>query len=176
MIKEYKLEGKRNSSRSKLKVPLLLYTIIPFLAFFLYILVFSQTSLSTLKGTILGVSSTVVYDSYTISFDDTVSKDIRDMVVSKVDDIEFNGVKRFIFVEDTNSDFNIKSTTSDDYVISSYRLIPVGHLYWVKSKISTDSLKDFDEILMEESEYSLLKEYFNSLPIGDVDIKKCVFS
>ena len=129
-------KGKRQR-RSK-KFPLiLLYIIIPFLAFFSYIYIKDQIPPSTVLGIFVYVPPKVEYETFKVSFDEQIPIEIQDMIKASVEDIELEGKKRFEFVK--KGEYVIKNSSEGSMYSKEY--IPVGHIYWIKSDISLDDVK-----------------------------------
>ncbi len=144
-------KGKRQR-RSK-KFPLiLLYIIIPFLAFFSYIYIKDQIPPSTVMGIFVYVPPKAVYETFKVSFDKEIPLEIQDMIKASVEDIALDGKKRFEFVK--RGEYVIKSTESLEDNMYSKEYIPVGHTYWIKSDISFNDVKG---IYVKEKDMELVK-------------------
>ena len=90
----------------------------------------------------LGIQNGVVYDTFTISFSDTVDSSFKDQVMGILNEIAFNDVKRFQYV-DAGGDIlidNVEEIKENDIVLSDSYLVPVGHMYWIRDDFvsSTD--------------------------------------
>jgi hypothetical protein len=168
-MKEYTIKGKINSKSNRKKIPLLLYVIIPFLSFFLYILIFSQSPLQVFRNT-LPTDAGVRYETFTISFDDSVPLSIREEIEESVKHLEFQGKKRFEF-EDKGR-YTIRLSNNGERVIATNQLVPVGHLYWVNNKVGIDDISKFNSILLEEEEYGAAKDFLNEIFNNKVEIKR----
>ena len=155
---QYKVIGIK---KSKKKYFLLIPTIpiIPFLSFFFYFLLFTQAPFVLLKSLFFDYTPKVNYESFKIYVDESVSESVKESIKKGVEDIEFQGKKRFKFVEKEDSDFVLGVSSSEKDSIVSKELIPVGHIYWIDGDIV--DLKEA-EILMEEQEYIFANEYLSS--------------
>ncbi len=154
--------------KSKKKYFLLIPTIaiIPFLSFFFYFLLFTQAPFVLLRSYFFDYTPKVNYETFKIYIDDSVSESVREIIVKEVEDIEFQGKRRFEFVEKSKSDFVLGVSTSKESNIVTKELIPVGHIYWINGESNLNGT----EILMEEEEYLFASEYISS--ILDVKVKK----
>ena len=111
------------------------------------------------------------YDTFSISFSNTVPTELGQEIESRLIDIEHNGKKRFVFVEDA-SDIEI-GLVEEEYAIFTDHLIPVGHFYWLKNSLESEKIYD-KEIVVSEENYdlvrSVLEKHFDSeLSIVKVD-------
>lgn len=158
---QYKVMGIK---KSKKKYFLLISTmsIIPFLSFFFYFLLFTQAPLVLLRSYLLDYTPKVNYETFKVYIDDSVSESVVEIIRKGVDDIEFQGKKRFEFVERSKSDFVLGISSSKGSNIVTKELIPVGHIYWINGDVGESNLKG-SEILMEEEEYLFASEYVSSI-------------
>ena len=90
---------RRIKKRKIKKHPLFLYIIIPFLTFFIYIIVFSGLSIQNLPDFFFYTPPKVHYETFKVSFDDEIPQGVVDAIVASVDDIQFEDIKRFEFVK-----------------------------------------------------------------------------
>jgi hypothetical protein len=150
---QYKVKGIKKD-RSKFIKFLPLATIIPFLGFFFYFLLFSSSPFVLLRSLFFDYKPKVTYETFKIYVDSKVPTQVKDLIVESVGDIEFQNTKRFEFVEEKKSDFVLGITDEKGAPLFSKELFAVGHIYWVK-----DSFKD-EDIVMEEEEYLFAGEYF----------------
>jgi hypothetical protein len=148
----YKVKGIKKD-RSKFKMFLPLTIIIPFLGFFLYFLLFSTSPFLLLKSFFFDYEPKVKYETFKIYLQSNVSEELKNNLVENLGDIEFQNTKRFEFVEEKKSDFVLGITDEIEGSIFSKQLLPVGHIYWVKDTF------DDEEVVVEEDEYLLAKEY-----------------
>ncbi len=123
--------------------------VIYFLGFIVLYLLGNPTVRST-GDVILGSISTPknIYPTFKIFIDSSVPTSLKDSVVSKLDPISFEQKKKFTFQESAdNADYVIKLQSGQDIDESKQKslymsyLIPVGHLYWIKDGISSDTIK-----------------------------------
>ena len=89
----------RKSRRVKKKHPILLYIIIPFLAFFFYLVVLKHIPLSVFPDLIVYTPPVAKYETFRVSFDNEVPQDISKIFKSSIEDIQLNDTKRFTFVD-----------------------------------------------------------------------------
>lgn len=152
--------------RRYIKIFLPILIIIPFLGFFLYFLLFSTSPIYLIRSLLFDYKPKVVYETFKIYLDSSISESNSQRILKGVDDIVFNGIKRFEFVQEKNADFVLAISDSKENVMLSKELIPVGHIYWVRD---TANSKEFKEVLMEKEEYEFAKEYIQKL--WNVDVR-----
>lgn len=105
-------------------------------------------------ATILSVKKPhIVFDTYTVSFEDGISEDYKNIVKENVSDIVFNGTPRFKFV-DSNGDIQIETvSTENNSEVFSDTLIPVGHMYSLKDGTDEEDIKKMN-VYMLTNDYS----------------------
>lgn len=140
--------------RVKFKYFLPLLTIIPFLGFFFYFVIFTSSPIFLLRSLFFEYTPNVKYESFKVYIDDSVPSLLSEKIRDSVDDIVFNDIKRFNFVEEKKAEY-ILGTTSESESLFTKELFPVGHFYWVKESFDSD-----DDVIMEQEEYVFASEYF----------------
>ena len=157
---------KGKSKRRNYLLLLLMLIIIPFLGFFSYFLVHRSNPFPLIHSLFFEYTPKVRYGTFKVYIDESVQKDISDRVKEGLEDIQFEGKKRFEFVEERKSDYilSISNEDKEDDVepLIIKDLIPVGHIYWIKGDVSKSSLRG-KEVLMEEEEYSFADGYISDL-------------
>lgn len=167
MKMQYKVMGKRKS-KSKKYILLLIPIIIPFLSFLGYFLV-NHSNPFPLLGSLFGeYSPTVKYETFKIYIDDSIPESVVNNIKDSVEDIEFNGKKRFDFVDEKKSDYVLGISDRNDGSFVTRQLIPVGHIYWIKGSVTSKELSG-STVYMENDEYAFANEYISEL--YDVDVK-----
>lgn len=87
-----------------------------------------------------------------ITISSALPDDIYSMIYKALDQVDIFGVKRFeISQTDENPDINI-SLTADSNSDTVVNLLPVGHLYWVKSDVTLEEIKDKGAYISPNSE------------------------
>ncbi len=152
--------------RRYIKIFLPILIIIPFLGFFLYFLLFSTSPIYLIRSLLFDYKPKVVYETFNIYIDPSISDISKKRIEEGVDDIVFNNVKRFEFVDEKSADFVLAISNSKESVVASKELLPVGHIYWIRDTVNSKELK---EVLMEREEYEFAKEYIERL--WDVDVR-----
>ena len=166
MLQSYTMKKKQSRNR---KFPLLfLYIIIPFLTFFFYLITIGHIPPFAVLGIFVNVPPKVEYETFKISFDDSVPSEIEKYIVSSVDDIALDGKKRFEFVE--KGDYVIKYSKDVEVPVYAKEYIPVGHMYWVKGETSLEDLKSVKGIYVSSNEYEFAKGYFPELVGSDITV------
>lgn len=157
-------------SKRKSFLPVLIAIIIPFLGFFIYFAVQRSNPFPLIRSIFFEYTPRVKYDTFKIYIDESIPQDSVELLKGDLEDIQFEGKNRFEFVEKRKSDYILStSDTEEGETLMTKDLIPVGHIYWIKSDISKDSLKG-KEVLMEEEEYIFANRYIADLL--DVTVKK----
>lgn len=159
--------GKRKSKNKKI-VLLLLAIIIPFLGFLGYFLV-NGSNPFPLLGSLFGeYTPRVKYETFKVYIDDSISESVVNNIKESVSDIQFNGRKRFDFVDEKRAEYVLGISEKEDESFVTRQLIPVGHIYWVKGSVTSKELSG-STVYMEEGEYIFANEYISEL--YNVDIK-----
>ncbi len=139
-LENYNSSYGRKSSKKKY----LLFFFIPIFVFAIILLTNAELARS-LKVTLNEWE--VRYDTFSISFSETLSSDVKNSFESELSKIELDGKKRFSFVEE---DGDILMGLSDkEYAVFTNYLIPVGHFYWLENSIEIEDIED-REIVVEE--------------------------
>lgn len=154
--------------RNRKKHPILLYTIIPFLAFFLYISVFSGLSLKTLPDFFVYTPPPLNYSTFKVSFDSDISEDIQKIVKASIEDIQLEDIKRFEFVN--RGEYKIKYTEDISNSIYYKEYVPVGHMYWIKGSTSLDEIKSSGKIYVSSEGYDISKAFLKQLLGEDIEV------
>lgn len=106
------------------------------------------------------VRKVVVYDTYTISFDDTVSDTFKELMQENLQDISYGKKNRFKFVN-KKGDFVVSSKKEDGTeVIFSKDMIPVGHMYSLLDNLTLESLKESKVFVLEEDIKGYMKDEY----------------
>ena len=128
------------------------YLLLAFIGVLLYFLVFDREYFTSGIFQLLGFGrNTVIYNTMTISFEGVSDSDFKKEIEDALGDIEYNGVKRFEFV-DKDGDIQIRYDSEkgeDDYTLVSSYLVPVGHLYWINGKFVS---KDGEKVYVENED------------------------
>lgn len=91
----------------------------------------------------------VVYDTYSISFDNSVSEDFKNLMKESLGGIVLDKKPRFEFSE-KNGDLIVTSKKVDDSeVIFSKDIIPVGHMYSLLTELNLEELKQKKIFVLE---------------------------
>ena len=160
---------RREKHRRKIKKhPILLYTIIPFLAFFLYISIFSGLSLKTLPDFFVYTPPPPNYSTFKLSFDSEISEDIQNIIKESIDDIQLNETKRFEFVK--RGEYKIKYTEDISNAIYFKEYVPVGHMYWIKGSTSLEEIKSSGKVYVSSEEYDISKAFLKQLLGEDIEV------
>ncbi len=149
---------------------LALYIIIPFLAFFFYIVIYSKTPIYALTTIFVNNKPEANYPTFTISFDENIPIEVQSSIIESVDDIQLNGVKRFKFVSD--GEYEISTVGMGESSIYSIEYVPVGYLYWVKGDTSLEEIGQLDTIYVKEGISELSKNLLKQILKEDVVLEE----
>lgn len=106
------------------------------------------------------VRKVVVYDTYTISFDDTVSDTFKELMQENLQDISYGKKNRFKFVKN-KGDFVVTSKKEEGIeAIFSKDVIPVGHMYSLLDNLTLESLKGSKVFVLEEDIKGYVKDEY----------------
>mgnify|MGYP001028236169 CR=1 FL=1 len=143
--------------------------IISFLGIFLY---FYATDKVLLKHALLFIfkdkSVQITYETFDIYIDELVKSEYEDQIIIDLNRVMFNEVPRFNIVENENeADAKIDYGVDENTILTEY-LLPVGHIYWVNSSISSEDL--MEGIFSTFISSSTYQEYENFLATYYPDI------
>ena len=117
--------------------------------------------LSALKYTFLPKGK-VKYQTYTISFDDSVSDIYIENIEKSLGALQFNEKPRFSFKKGNRSDIKISMvSTEKSKKISGKDLIPVGHIYSLLDNTKRDELEKYNIFVLSELNNQFLKEEYS---------------
>lgn len=159
---------RRGKPREAGKFRRLLFTslVISFLGAFLVLWIWNGDSpYASLRYLVTSNVPEVVYETYTISLGSSLPDNYVVQIKESLGGIEYNGVKRFEFVNE-DADIAISLSSDSDGYILKEDLIPVSHLYSVRKDVDFDNLKD-EKIFILDSTY---EEYIEELLGVDVDV------
>jgi len=127
-----------------------------FLAFlFLYIQNFNTVN------TLIGFRNPKIrYDTYTVAFEGNVPEEYKLLAKENVKNLVFNKKERFKFV-DSKADITIQSEKTETNVeVLSETLIPVGHLYSLKTATDEDDIKSMSVYVLSDTYINFLKDQY----------------
>ena len=85
--------------------------------------------------------SAVVYDTFTISFEDDVPEEFKNLMIENLNKVVFNKTPRFKF-KDNRGDLVIGMEEKEgSKVVFSQDFIPVGHMYSLTTNLTDDDIK-----------------------------------
>jgi poly-gamma-glutamate synthesis protein (capsule biosynthesis protein) len=129
------IEAKETRKKRSVFKKILNYFLIVLFGILLYFLVTDKSYFVTGIKQILGIGRNhVVYETYTISFDESIKDDLKEEIKGVLGDISYNDIKRFEFVEkEGNILIKYDSEKKEkDLVLANSYLVPVGHVYWIE--------------------------------------------
>ncbi len=102
----------------------------------------------------------IKYDTYTVTFEGNVPEEYKILAQENVKDMVFNKKERFKFVEE-EADLTIQSEKTDNNVeVFSETLIPVGHLYSLKTATDEDDIKGMSVYVLSDTYINFLKDQY----------------
>ena len=105
-------------------------------------------------------TNVVNYQTYAVSFDDSVSDIYKESIRESLGALEFDGTPRFSFNE-RNTDIEFSMIGSEDSKeLSGKELIPVGHVYSLLDNVNIDDLVNYNIFVLNDlSDQFLQGEY-----------------
>ncbi len=165
-MKRIILENKQKKSTKKHLI--LIYTIIPFLAFFSYLYINARISPIKLVKMVFHIPPRVKYESFKVSFSSDIPESVQSKIIESVDDIEFENTKRFIF--SSKGKYVIES---DEELVDSFfsrRYVFVGHPYWIKESITLDEIKKSKRVFIQNDDSELDRVLISGILGSDVEV------
>lgn len=162
MARNIYMSGSREPKK-KLNIKKLFFLsfLISIFALFFTLWIMEGSYFTSAIGYVLGSKDYVVYNSYTISFDETIPEEFTEMVVSSIEPLEYDGRQRFE-IRDRNADIQISREGEDDSKeIFSKDLIPVAHLYSLVNEITQESLSQYSIFVLNLANEQFLKEDYS---------------
>lgn len=155
------LEEKKQKKKSTGKLFKVSLIISFFALFFTLWVLEGNLFLSALKYTFLPKGK-VKYQTYTISFDDSVSDIYIENIEKSLGALQFNEKPRFSFKKGNRSDIKISMvSTEKSKKISGKDLIPVGHLYSLLDNTKREELEKYNIFVLSELNNQFLKEEYS---------------
>lgn len=155
------LEEKKQKKKSTGKLFKVSLIISFFALFFTLWVLEGNLFLSALKYTFLPKGK-VKYQTYTISFDDSVSDIYIENIEKSLGALQFNEKPRFSFKKGNRSDIKISMvSTEKSKKISGKDLIPVGHIYSLLDNTKKDELEKYNIFVLSELNNQFLKEEYS---------------
>lgn len=165
------LEEKKQKKKSQGKLLMVSLIISFFTLFFTLWILEGNLFLSALKYTFLPKGK-VKYQTYSISFDDSVSDIYIENIEKSLGALQFNNKPRFSFKEGNRSDIKISMISNEkSKKISGKDLIPVGHIYSLLDNTKRDELEKYNIFVLSELNNQFLKEEYglSSTVLRNVD-------
>ncbi|KKQ02887.1 MAG: hypothetical protein US14_C0044G0001, partial [candidate division WS6 bacterium GW2011_WS6_36_26] len=96
------------------------------------------------------------YDSFTVAFEGSVPEEYKTLAMENVKDMVFEKTERFKFV-DSKADITIQSEKTESNVeVLSETLIPVGHLYSLKTATDEEDIKSMNVYVLSDTYINFL--------------------
>jgi len=110
----------------------------------------------------------VRYDTFSLSFSDTVPSDLKEGIQTELAKIEHNGKRRFSFEDE--ADINVGFVDEEFALFTDY-LIPVGHFYWLENSIEVENLEK-REIVVEQGNAAFVEAVLEKYLEVEVDVQE----
>jgi poly-gamma-glutamate synthesis protein (capsule biosynthesis protein) len=107
----------------------------------------------------------VIYETYNIYLEN-LGEEYSKQIKQDLEQIKFEDKQRFMFVDSQDkSDISIKYGSNENIVYSEY-LLPVGYMYWITDAISSNDIKYGEyTVLLNPENYSKYSDYLiNNYP------------
>lgn len=157
----YIRERRRPKKQINLKKLFFLSLFISIFALYFTLWIMEGSYFTSTVGFVLGSKDYVIYNSYTLSFDDTIPEKYVDDVMAQLDLLEYDGVKRFE-IQQRNADIQIsREKLSDSKEIFNRNLIPVGHMYSLVNEVSEEELSNYNIYVLDSMTAEFLKEDYD---------------
>ena len=111
------------------------------------------------------------YDSFTVAFEGSVPEEYKTLAMENVKDMVFEKTERFKFV-DSKADITIQSEKTESNVeVLSETLIPVGHLYSLKTATDEEDIKSMNVYVLSDTYINFLNDQYgiNAQKIDSVE-------
>jgi len=132
--------------------------LISFVFIFIVLWVTEGTRFTTGVGYVLGSKDFVIYDTYTLSFDESIPEEYVKKIEQNLEPLEFNGQRRFEIV-DFHADIELSRDQIDRAAeIFSKDLIPVAHTYSLVNEVGVDNLLDYSLFVLDDTYVEFLQE------------------
>ena len=148
------------------------------LAFILFLLIFLPyiyfSNMEVLNTIIFTPQTKIVYNTFTVSFEEDIPTEYVELVKEKLGGIAFNEKKRFEFV-DGKADIVISDTLSEGSVdVFKKDLIPVGHTYSLVSEIAEKNVKDYELYILDSQYTGYIKAQYGVEPKVAKDVTELI--
>jgi len=166
------IEVKENIKKVPILKKFLLCIIISLIGILGFFLIFNRYYFFSGMSQILGLykEDIVVYNTFTISFSDTVDLSFKEEIMDILNEISFNETKRFQLV-DTEGDIqieNVQEKTKNSLVLSDSYLVPVGHMYWIENDFTSSEGKEI--YVTNEGDLNYLSSLLGYSPVVTDDL------
>ena len=135
--------------------------VISFFLLFLTLWITEGSDFTNALRYVFGPKNFVTYDTYTLSFDDSIPQEYVEKVTESLEELEYNGKKRFE-IRERNADIQLSREKQEDAEeIFSKQLIPIGHMYSLVNNISKETLKDYNLFILDSTYREFLKQDYD---------------
>ena len=148
------------------------------LAFILFLLIFFPymyfSNMKVLNMLIFTRQVKVVYNTFSVSFEDDIPTEYSNLVKEKLGGIAFNEKKRFEFKEG-KTDILVTDTPSEGSVdVFKKDLIPVGHVYSLLNEVSEKNIKNYNLYILDSQYIGYVKAQYGVEPKVETSLENLV--
>jgi len=137
-------KGSHKKGSFKLSIPFLfMLTLVAFSVGFFGTVVYFQFPRININKVLLPVSLSAVkeYKTYEITFDDNIPSDLVTQIKASLNEMKLEDTPRFKYTRDSELRFDFSTEAKSDSIFTSY-LVPVGHLYWIRSDVKKSEISN----------------------------------
>jgi len=109
---------------------------------------------------VLGRKDYVKYDTFSLSFDQSIPQAYITGAISNLEKLEFQGKKRFEIVSEDADIVLSREASENSKEVFAKNLIPVAHLYSLVDKIDMESTKDFNLFVLNSLNQELVEQEY----------------
>jgi len=148
------------------------------LAFILFLLIFFPymyfSNMKVLNMLIFTRQVKVVYNTFSVSFEQDIPTEYVDLVKEKLGGIAFNQKKRFEFKE-SKADILVTDTSSEGSVdVFKKDLIPVGHVYSLLNDVSEKNIKNYNLYILDSQYIGYVKAQYGVEPKVETNLENLI--
>ncbi len=109
---------------------------------------------------VFGKKDYVRYDTFTLSFDESIPEAYVTSAISNLEKLEFQGKKRFEIVSEDADIVLSREAGENSKEVFSKNLIPVAHVYSLVDKIDMGDTKNFNLFVLSSLNQELVKQEY----------------
>jgi poly-gamma-glutamate synthesis protein (capsule biosynthesis protein) len=129
---------------------------------FLFFLFTKGDYLTANAGYVLGKKDYVIYDTFTLSFDENIPETYVAGAISNLGKLEFQGKKRFEIVQEDADIVLSREPRENSKEIFSKNLIPVAHIYSLVNKVTDENIEGFNLFVLSSLNQEFVTEEYGT--------------